>query len=92
MNRKNTHSLVTSTHSHIEFKSFPGIMERYLLVFVNVPFYKTGSISPFQECYEARDMTSRVKNIIPTSIADSVVFRMEAWVKQEAHKADTWNS
>jgi hypothetical protein len=50
VNRKNTHTLVFSL-TQIEFKSFPGIVKRYFLVFANVAFYKTGSILLVQECY-----------------------------------------
>jgi hypothetical protein len=44
VNRENTNSLVTSPFTKIEFKSFPGIIGRYLLVFADVPFYMTRSI------------------------------------------------
>jgi hypothetical protein len=36
VNRKNTHSLVTSPLTQIDFKSFPGIVGKYLLVFADV--------------------------------------------------------
>jgi hypothetical protein len=44
VNKKNTHSLITSPLTQIELKSFAGIMGRYLLVLVDVSFYKTGSV------------------------------------------------
>jgi hypothetical protein len=47
INRENTHSLITSPLTQIEYKSFPGIVERYLLVFVDVAFYRIGSIPPY---------------------------------------------
>jgi hypothetical protein len=40
-NRENTHSLVTSPLIQTKFKSFPGIVEIYLMAFANVAFYKT---------------------------------------------------
>jgi hypothetical protein len=46
VNRENIHNLVTSPLTQIEFKSFPGIMERYFLVFADAAFYMTGSILP----------------------------------------------
>jgi hypothetical protein len=38
VNRENTHSLVTFPLTQIELKSFPGIMGRYFLVFVDMAF------------------------------------------------------
>jgi hypothetical protein len=47
LNRKNTHSLVTSPSlTQIELKSFPGIVGRHLLVFIDMAFYRIGSIPP----------------------------------------------
>jgi hypothetical protein len=46
VNRKNTNSLITTPFTQNEVKSFLGIVGRYLLVFIDVAFYKTGSISP----------------------------------------------
>jgi hypothetical protein len=52
VNRENAFSLVTSLHSEIELNSFLGIVVRYLLVFVDVAFYKTGPVPLLlQECY-----------------------------------------
>jgi hypothetical protein len=51
VNRENTHSLVTFPLIQIELKSFLGIVGRYLLVFVDVAFYRTESVSLVQECY-----------------------------------------
>jgi hypothetical protein len=45
-NQEHTHSLVTSPLTQIEFKSFPGIVGRYLLVFADVAFYRTWSVLP----------------------------------------------
>jgi hypothetical protein len=39
-NRENTYNLVTSPLTQIELKSFLGIVGRYLLVFVDVAFYR----------------------------------------------------
>jgi hypothetical protein len=46
VNRENTHSLVTSPLTQIKLKSFPCIMRRYLLVFIDVAFYRTGLVPP----------------------------------------------
>ena len=42
MNRKKTYNIVISILTQIELKSFLGIMGRYLLIFVDVAFYRTG--------------------------------------------------
>jgi hypothetical protein len=44
VNRDNTHCLVISPLTQIELKSFPSIVGRYLLVFVDVAFYRKGSV------------------------------------------------
>jgi hypothetical protein len=46
VNRENTHGLVTSPLIQIELKSFPGIVWKYFLVFLNVAFYSTWSVPP----------------------------------------------
>jgi hypothetical protein len=47
VNMKNTYNIITSLLTQIELKSFPSIVGRYLLVFADVAFYKTGSIPPY---------------------------------------------
>jgi hypothetical protein len=44
VNRENTHSLVTSPFTQIEFKSFSSIMGKDLLIFADVAFYRTRSV------------------------------------------------
>jgi hypothetical protein len=53
MNRENTYNLVTSTLTKIEHKPFPCIVEKYLLVFADVAFYRIRSVPPIQECHMA---------------------------------------